>query len=197
MFRSFFLSRRWFVWSVLGGLLILASTWYRVELDVQINEWFGSFYDLVQNALSKPGSITMPEYWAQLATFTKIAMIYIMVSVLIDFFTKHYVFRWRQAMNDWYMEHWPKLRRIEGAAQRVQEDTMRFATIMESLGVEFIRSVLTLVAFLPILWGLSAQITKLPYFGDVPHSLVWVAIASAMSGTVLLAIVGVKLPGLQ
>ena len=47
----------------------------------------------------------------------------------------------------------------EGAAQRVQEDTKRFAMIAESLGVKFIDSLMTLAAFLPILWGLSAHIT--------------------------------------
>ncbi|HWI79690.1 MAG TPA: SbmA/BacA-like family transporter, partial [Ramlibacter sp.] len=31
----------------------------------------------------------------------------------------------------------------------------------------------------------------------VPYSLVWVAIAFALAGTVLLAVVGIKLPGLQ
>ena len=68
MFRSFFLSRRWLPWSVLGTALILFATWYRVQLDVQINEWFGTFYDLVQRALGKPGAITMAEYWDQIAT---------------------------------------------------------------------------------------------------------------------------------
>ena len=119
MFRSFFLNRRWFAWSILGTILILAATWYRVQLDVQINEWFGTFYDLVQNALSKPGSITLASYWEQLSTFLSIAMIYVTVAVVLDFFIKHYIFRWRQAMNDYYMEHWPRLRTIEGAAQRV------------------------------------------------------------------------------
>jgi peptide/bleomycin uptake transporter len=197
MFRSFFLSRRWFLWSIVGSALILAATWYRVQLDVQINEWFGTFYDLVQKALGKPGSITLPQFWAQLATFFKIAIVYVMVAVLLDFFIKHYVFRWRQAMNDYYMAHWDKLRTIEGAAQRVQEDTMRFASIMESLGVEFMNSLMTLVAFLPILWGLSAKVTELPWLGPVSHPLVWVAILFALSGTVLLAVVGIKLPGLQ
>ena len=68
MFRSFFLNRRWFAWSILGTILILAATWYRVQLDVQINEWFGTFYDLVQNALSKPGTITIDAYWKQLSS---------------------------------------------------------------------------------------------------------------------------------
>jgi peptide/bleomycin uptake transporter len=79
----------------------------------------------------------------------------------------------------------------------VQEDTMRFASIMESLGVDFMRSVMVLAAFLPILATLSAKVTELPYFGAVSYSLVWVAIGFALAGTVLLAVVGIKLPGLQ
>lgn len=197
MFRSFFLNRRWLPWSVLGTALILFATWYRVQLDVQINEWFGTFYDLVQNALSRPGSITLPQYWQQLSTFLSIAMIYITVAVILDFFIKHYVFRWRQAMNDYYMSFWPKLRTIEGAAQRVQEDTMRFARIMESLGVELMRSLMTLAAFLPILWALSDKITSIPVIGAIPHSLVWVSIGWAVFGTVILAVTGILLPGLE
>jgi peptide/bleomycin uptake transporter len=100
-------------------------------------------------------------------------------------------------MNDYYLVNWSKLRHIEGASQRVQEDTMRFADIVESLGVAFIRSILTLVAFLPILWELSTHITELPWVGPIDHSLVYIAIISAASGTVLLAIVGIKLPGLE
>jgi peptide/bleomycin uptake transporter len=197
MFRSFFLSRRWLPWSLAGTIAILLATWYRVQLDVEINEWFGSFYDLVQKALGTPGSITLPEFWGQLMTFGRIAMLYVLIAVLADFFTKHYIFRWRTAMNDWYMAHWDKVRTIEGAAQRVQEDTMRFARIMEGLGTEFVRSLMTLAAFLPILWGLSARVTELPWIGEVPHSLVWVAIGFALAGTVLLAVVGIKLPGLE
>lgn len=197
MFRSFFLNRRWMPWSVLGTALILFATWYRVQLDVQINEWFGTFYDLVQNALSKPGSITLSAYWQQLSTFLSIAMIYITVAVILDFFIKHYVFRWRQAMNDYYMSFWPKLRTIEGAAQRVQEDTMRFARIMEGLGVELMRSLMTLAAFLPILWALSDKITSIPVIGAIPHSLVWVSIGWAVFGTVILAVTGILLPGLE
>jgi peptide/bleomycin uptake transporter len=197
MFRSFFLNRRWMPWSLLGTAVILFATWYRVQLDVQINEWFGTFYDLVQNALSKPKSITLTSYWQQLATFISIAMVYVTVAVLLDFFIKHYVFRWRQAMNDYYMQHWQKLRVVEGSAQRVQEDTMRFARIMEGLGVELMRSLMTLAAFLPILWALSDKITEIPFLGSIPHSLVWVSIGWALFGTVVLALTGILLPGLE
>lgn len=197
MFRSFFLSRRWMAWSLFGTVLILLAVWYRVQLDVRINEWFGTFYDLLQAALSKPGSTTMPQYWQQVSTFISIAMIYVTVAVLLDFFIKHYVFRWRQAMNDYYMQFWPRLRSVEGAAQRVQEDTMRFARIMETLGVELMRSLMTLAAFLPILWALSDKVTEIPFIGSIPHSLVWISLAWAVFGTALLALTGVLLPGLE
>ena len=197
MFRSFFMTRRWILWSIPGGALILFSTWYKVELDVKINEWFGEFYNLIQKALSKPDTITMDEYMGQISTFGYIAGLYVVIAVATDFFIKHYVFRWRQAMNDYYAAHWHTVRHIEGASQRIQEDTMRFARMVEGLGVSFMRSLMTLFAFLPILWTLSAQVKELPWIGPVPHALVWVAILLALAGTVLLAAVGIKLPGLE
>jgi peptide/bleomycin uptake transporter len=197
VFRSFFMTRRWCAWSLPGGALILFATWYKVELDVQINAWFGDFYNLIQSALGKPGSITMDEYLRQIATFGRIAGLYVLIAVGTDFFIKHYVFRWRAAMNEFYTAHWHAVRGIEGASQRVQEDTMRFARLMEGLGVSFIRSMMTLLAFVPILWALSAQVAELPWIGPVSHSLVWVAILFALAGTVLMGLVGFKLPGLE
>ena len=197
MFKSFFANRRWLHWSGLGSAVILVATWYKVQLDVRINEWFGDFYDTIQKALAEPGAVEFSDFLSKCLTFAKIAGIYVTVAVLLEFFVRHYVFRWRTAMNDYYMSHWHQVRHIEGAAQRVQEDTMRFARIVESLGVAFMRSLMILVAFLPLLWGLSAHVTELPWIGPVDHSLVYLAIISAAAGTVLLAVVGIKLPGLE
>ena len=197
MFRSFFLDRKWSRWSAAGSVAILAVTWYQVQLDVRINEWFGVFYDTLQQALANPGTVKLGDFLVHCLTFAKIAGVYITVAVLLEFFVRHYVFRWRTAMNEYYMARWSRLRHIEGAAQRVQEDTMRFARIMEGLGVSFMRSILTLLAFLPLLWGLSQHVTELPWIGAIDHSLVYLAIISAAGGTVMLAIVGIKLPGLE
>lgn len=197
MFKSFFLDRRWFLWSIVGSAVILYVTWYKVQIDVEVNEWFGSFYDLIQKALAKPNAVTFDEFLAGCIEFFNIVSVYIIIAVILDFFVRHYVFRWRTAMNNYYMKHWDKISHIEGASQRVQEDTMRFARIVESLGVSFMRSLMTLFAFLPILWVLSENITELPWIGAVDRSLVYLAIISALFGTVLLAIVGVHLPGLE
>ena len=61
-------------------------------------------------------------------------------------------------MNDRYMGDWPRLRKTEGASQRVQEDTMLFAKLMENLGSSFLDSILTLISFLPLLWELSKSV---------------------------------------
>jgi len=188
---------RWAVWSVGGTTAVVFITWFQVQLDVMINEWFGTFYDLIQNALAEPGAVDAGDYYGQLFTFLKIAMVFIMTAVLGAFLTSHYVFRWRTAMNDHYLSMWPKVRHIEGASQRIQEDTMKFAAIMESLGSRLVDAAMTLIAFLPILWGLSAHITALPIIGPVPQPLVFVAILWSVLGTTLLALAGYRLPGLE
>lgn len=187
----------WFRWSVVGSSVILFIVWFQVQLDVLINNWFGSFYDLIQKALGTPNSVTGSAYFAQLVTFLTIAMIYIFVAVFNAFLVSHYIFRWRTAMNDYYVANWQKLRTIEGASQRVQEDTMRFASTVENLGVSLVDSVMTLIAFLPILWGLSTFVKELPVVGHVPQALVFVAVIWAIFGTSLLAVAGIRLPGLQ
>jgi peptide/bleomycin uptake transporter len=188
---------RWQRWSVAGSALILFTDWFLVQLDVMINEWFGTFYNLVQKALGSPGAVEVADYYWQIATFLKIALVYVFVAVLFRFFVSHYVFRWRTAMNEFYMNRWTKLRNIEGASQRVQEDTMRFAQITEGLGVNLVDSVMTLIAFLPLLWGLSAQVKELPIIGPVHQGLVFVAIIWSIFGTALLAVAGIRLPGLE
>ncbi|GAA8967512.1 peptide antibiotic transporter SbmA [Helicobacter pylori] len=197
MFKTFFLDKKWWRWSLGGTLVILLATWWRVSLDVQINDWFGTFYDTIQSVLQKPNSMSFGDFLKLLLQFALLAAVYVVIAVLLEFFGRHYIFRWREAMTDYYQAHWDKVRHIEGASQRIQEDTMRFAKIMEALGVSFLKAVLTLVAFLPILWDLSEKITEMPWIGHVDHALVFVAVLFSLFGTVALALVGVKLPGLE
>ncbi|MGI9350549.1 MAG: peptide antibiotic transporter SbmA [Rhizobiaceae bacterium] len=187
----------WQRWSVAGSALIFFVNWFLVQLDVMINEWFGTFYDMIQRALSAPNAVTEWELYREIATFLQIALVYVFVAVLFRYFVSHYVFRWRNAMNDYYMANWQKLRNVEGASQRVQEDAKKFADITQSLGVNLLDSVMTLIAFLPLLWGLSAQVKALPIVGEVPQGLVFVAILWSIFGTALVALAGIKLPGLE
>jgi peptide/bleomycin uptake transporter len=187
----------WARWSILGSALILFTSYFQVEVSVAINSWYGPFYDLVQAALSKSKPVTVEEFYRELSTFAGIALVAVVVGVLTRFFVSHYIFRWRTAMNDFYVANWPRLRTIEGASQRVQEDTMRFASTMESLGVNLISAVLTLLAFLPVLVKLSADVTELPLIGHIPDPLVWAAVIWSVVGTGALALIGIRLPGIE
>jgi peptide/bleomycin uptake transporter len=192
-----FAPHRWASWSILGSALILFTSYFQVEVSVAINSWRGPFYNLIQAALSKPGTVTLEQFYAGVSTFAGIATVAVVVAVLTSFFVSHYIFRWRTAMNDYYAANWPRLRTIEGAAQRVQEDTMRFATTVEGLGVNLIRAVLTLVAFLPVLVNLSRDVTELPLIGPVPYSLVFAAVIWSVLGTGALALIGIRLPRIE
>tara|TARA_B110000503_G_scaffold31504_1_gene50875 strand:+ start:276 stop:689 length:414 start_codon:yes stop_codon:yes gene_type:complete len=132
MFK-FFTQKKWQLWSLIGSFLILSSLWVQVQIDVLINEWFGQFYDMIQKALAAPNSITIGEYWASLLSFITLAGVYVVLATVVAFFTSHYLFRWRTAMIEWYHSVYDQARNIEGASQRVQEDTIKFSRIMESL----------------------------------------------------------------
>ena len=188
---------RWQRWSVGVSAALVFALWFQVQLDVMINAWFGTFYNMVQQALAKPGAVTQEQFFGQLVTFGGIAMVYIMTAVLTAFVTSHYVFRWRQAMNDFYVGHWERLRHIEGASQRIQEDTQKFSSTVEGLGASLVQALMTLIAFLPILWGLSSYVKELPLVGPVPQALVFVAVLWAAIGTAALAVAGIRLPGLE
>jgi peptide/bleomycin uptake transporter len=188
---------RWQRWSVLGTALIVFNTYFSVEVSVAINAWYGPFYDLIQKAVARTAPVTVAQLYSGMVGFAGIAFLAVTVGVLNQFLVSHWIFRWRTAMNEYYMSHWPRLREIEGAAQRVQEDTMRFSSTMEQLGVSLVSAVMTLVAFLPVLFTIGAKITELPFIGHVPHALVWAALFWSIFGTVFLAVVGIRLPGLE
>src|SRR6516164_2954742 len=188
----------WALWSILGTALILYTSYFQVQVSVALNDWRGPFYNLIQKALTPPaGSVTAWEFYSQILTFASIATVAVLVIVLTRFFVSHYIFRWRTAMNDFYVENWTRLRTIEGASQRVQEDTMRFGGTMEGLGVNLISAMLTLLAFLPVLVRLSSNITELPLFGSIPYPLVFAAVIWSVLGTGALALIGIRLPRIE
>ncbi|NVK34717.1 MAG: peptide antibiotic transporter SbmA [Rhodobacteraceae bacterium] len=188
---------RWQVWSIWGTALIIFSTYYSVQVSVALNNWRRPFGDTLQNALAGDKGVVAEDFYSLMLTFAEIAFIWMAVFIMTRFFVSHYIFRWRTAMNDYYVARWKNVRHIEGASQRIQEDTMRFASIMEGLGVSLIDSIMTLIAFLPVLYSLSSYVTTMPIVGDIPAPLFIAAIFWSLFGTLLLAVVGIKLPGLE
>lgn len=193
MFSTFFKSKKWAVWAYGGLLVIIISLVFQTRLNVAINDWYKDFYDIMQNVQNH----SVDEFWHQIYRFLLIAMPYVIIATLTTFFASHWVFRWREAMTFGYLERWRACERdIEGSSQRMQEDVYRFAKITETLGLQILKAIMILIAFIPVLWGLSSGV-DVPYLRDIPGSLVWVALAVSIGGLIISWFVGIKLPKLE
>ena len=193
MFSSFFKNKKWALWAYGGGALIIISLVYQTHLNVQINDWYKNFYNIMQNVKDH----NIDEFWKSIWQFLYIAMPYVLTYMFISFFASHWVFRWREAMSFDYLKFWQICERdIEGSSQRMQEDVYRFAKIMESLGVQVLRAIMTLIAFIPVLWELSSKV-DLPMIKNLPGSLVWIALIVSIGGLIISWLVGIKLPNLE
>ena len=206
MIQSFFCTRKWLLWSWGGLFILLSSLWMQVSLTVAINEWYGGFYDLMQNSASyfeKP-QVGIDLFYEKLISFDikdksffMLAMPYVIIATITNWFTRVYGLRWREAITFDYLPRWRNVKEdIEGASQRIQEDTHHFAEIIENLGLQIVRSIMTLIAFIPVLWELSAK-TDIPFFGMEGGSLVWYALVISIGGLIITWFVGAKLPGLE
>lgn len=193
MFRAFYLSKKWFLWSWGGSLLILLAIFSQTLLNVKINNWYKDFYNLLQAA---PQNSTYEQFLSGLSDFLFIALPYILIATLTAFFSRHFAFAWREAITFAYLKAWRKNNDyIEGSSQRIQEDIYRFAKIVESLGVDIIKAFMTLIAFLPILYTLGANLV-LPIFNFQSGLIMW-ALLTSVGGLIISWFVGIKLPNLE
>ena len=199
MLTSFFCTRKWLLWSWGGLFILLSSLWLQVSLTVAINEWYGGFYDLMQNSATyfDRSQVGIDLFYDKLYDFCILAMPYVIIATITNWFTRVYGLRWREAITFDYLPKWRDVTEdIEGASQRIQEDTHKFAEIIENLGLQIVRSIMTLIAFIPVLWELSAK-TDIPFFGMEGGSLVWFALVISVGGLIITWFVGAKLPGLE
>lgn len=212
MIEAFFKSKKWALWAYGGGFLLILSLWMQVQMTVAINSWYKVFYDLLQNAKDyypnpSEGITKLYDYLISInyiktgfqgdPSFLVIALPYVALAVFTGWFTRIYALRWREAITFNYIPRWKKVTQdIEGSSQRIQEDCARWAKLIESLGLQIVRAIMTLIAFLPILWNLSENV-EIPFLKEINGSLVWCALFVSLGGLIISWFVGWKLPGLE
>jgi len=185
MIKSFFGTRRWAAWAYGGFALLLGGIIYQVTLIAWINEWYKSFYDLLQQGGTINVEVGMDQFWQCMIDFTKLAVPYIFAATAVNWFARLYAIRWRQAITFDYIPRWIETNtNVEGASQRIQEDCAKWAETIQGLGLQVVRAVLTLLVFIPILYALIGW-------------LVWVAIGCTVMGMLISWFVGYWLPGLE
>lgn len=175
--------------------VVLALTIGGVYLEVLFNSWNNEFY----NALQEKNEA---EFWKQFGVFGWLAVLFIANFVATRYFSLWLQIRWRDWLTRRYVDSWLAGRvyyrfQVTGAEtdnpdQRIAEDVKLFVSTTLGLITQLINSVLTLAAFLTILWGLSGDFT-LTLFGTeiaIPGYMVWFAIVYSVVGTWLTHKVG-------
>lgn len=189
MLSSFFKSKDHFfyAWGVLLFLLVMSSC--QVYMSVLFNEWYGGFYNSLE-------SKNFEQFTSSLIRFGWLAGIYILLATFNVYIAQHYCLRWRRAVTFAYLPLWMASdTHIEGASQRIQEDIMRGSSMVYKMGLGLFKAVLTLGAFIPILWAISTNIQILG--SHFEGALVWVALATSVGGLLISMWVGVRLPYLD
>jgi vitamin B12/bleomycin/antimicrobial peptide transport system ATP-binding/permease protein len=191
---------KWMARGLLAAVIVLelAAVW----LNVLFNRWSNVFYTALQEK-------NYDVYVYQIGYFCVLATFWIAVKVYQLYLNQWLQIRWRRWMTEHYLGGWLAdanhyRMQLQGDAadnpdQRVAEDTQLFVDRTLTLGVGLLSSVVTLISFIFILWGLSAE-APLHMFGRdvaIPGYLVWGALIYAVFGTVLTHLIGWPLVGLS
>jgi putative ATP-binding cassette transporter len=163
--------------------------------QVRLNEWNGEFFDAVGR---KDLSAFVHFIW----TFLVIIVALLALTVAQTFLQERLKFRLREWIARHLLSEWLKPMRIyqlsfagqygHNPDQRIQEDTRLLGDYTADLGCGIVYSLLQIVAFVGVLWALSAHVTfqVAGYDIAIPGYMVWCAIAYALIGSGLTWLVG-------
>lgn len=173
MLKEFFRegSRRSVAWAWTGLLLIVGHAFLRAWIKYKLNGWYGDFYDLGGSASEVSSGDTdalaegRREVSHQLLLFGAICAPNVIIHPVFKLLTNRWVLSWRLKLVKSYIRRW-RLddKKIENGAQRVHEDTQRFARGIQTCCVILLDAILTLVVFAPLLLqlGVDVQPVELP-----------------------------------
>ena len=209
MLREFFcspsLNRR--LLSYFGSVILVLMAMMLALLDGFVNTWYGAFYNLggasaemltnINNTGSSNTTTIHEARDAGLAEVTKLMTTFCIVvfpaqvlQPLMEFVNQHFSFTWRLCMMESYISRWEaldsRMRDVEGASQRIHEDTQRFALSLQRGASASLQALLKLAVFIPRLNALSAQMPLPSYLVGKPFIaegwILHTAVASAVIG---------------
>ena len=161
-----------------------------VAINVLLNQWNNRFYTALQEK-------NWDGFVREIGIFCILAACYIALAVYQLYLNQWLQIRWRNWLTHHYLGEWlddanhyrMQLRgdAADNPDQRIADDVKLFVDQTLNICVSFLSAVVTLVSFIVILWGLSAE-SPLTLFGNefhIPGYLVWGALIYAVFGTAL------------
>jgi vitamin B12/bleomycin/antimicrobial peptide transport system ATP-binding/permease protein len=190
----------------MAGRLLLAAViaieLALVAIDVLVNQWYNRFYNDLQERLWS-GFV-----W-EIGVFTVLASLNVVLSIYSLYLNQWLQIRWRKWMTSRYLGSWLNdanhyRMQLKGDAadnpdQRISDDVRMFVEQTLGIVIGLLSSIVTLLSFVVILWGLSAA-APLHMFGRdfaIPGYLVWGALIYAVFGTALTHWIGSPLVNLS
>jgi len=189
-------------WQARGMFVaIVALNLGSVYMAVLFNDWYGLFYDALQNK-------DQPVFWTQIGRFTYLAFIAIIIAVYRFYLTQLLEMNWRQWMTAYYLKRWlggnafyqmelARFAEQNGAApdnpdQRISEDVNQFTAQTVGLTMGLLNASVTLLSFVGILWGLSGAFAFQigGHSVTIPGFMVWMAVLYCLVGSVLTHYIG-------
>jgi len=180
-----------------GSLLaaVIAIQLASVGNDVLLNQWRNRFYSALQEK-------DWNTFVHELFIFTALATAAVVMGVYQLYLAQWLQIRWRNWMTRNYLGDWLEdanhyRMQLQGEAadnpdQRMSDDIKLFVERTLDIGVGLLGSVVSLLSFVVILWGLS-NAAPLHLFGgalNIPGYLVWAALIYAIIGTALTQWIG-------
>src|SRR5450759_2248386 len=163
--------------------------------QVELNNWNGQFFDAV-------GRKDLSGFVHDLWTFLVIIVVLLALTVAQTFLQERLKFRLREWITRHLLVEWLKPLRVyqlsfagqygHNPDQRIQEDTRLLGDYSADLGCGVVYALVQIVAFVGVLWALSAQVTfqVAGYDIAIPGYMVWCALAYASIGSGLTWLVG-------
>ena len=191
---------RWRACGLLAG--VVGSELFVVYVAVKMNEWNGAFFNAIEARNS--GGVR-----SALVVFVFITIGAILSGMGQYWFGQTLIIRWREWMTERYVALWMAEGRhyrirfvdqtVDNIHLRIGNDVLLFIQRTHELGTGFLQSIVSLLSFAFILWGISLT-APLPLFGvdlAFPGYLVVLAIGYAALGTVVAHFIGWPLIPLQ
>ncbi|MBR1266337.1 ABC transporter ATP-binding protein/permease [Bradyrhizobium sp. AUGA SZCCT0222] len=166
-----------------------------VAIDVLVNQWQNRFFNALQE-------YNWDVFVREIGVFCVLASCAVVLAVYQLYLNQWLQIRWRRWLTRHYLGEWMHganhyRMQLQGDAadnpdQRIADDVRLFVERTLDIGLSLLNSVVTLLSFVIILWGLSAA-APLHLFGKeyaIPGYLVWGALIYAVLGTALTQWIG-------
>jgi putative ATP-binding cassette transporter len=173
-----------------------------VHISVLFNHWNAAFFNSLQNK-------DQTAFLYQLFRVSWLVGLFIFFAVYQLYLNQMLEIRWRRWLTERYLRAWLtdgayyRMQLVAGETdnpdQRISEDIHLLVSHTLTLVIGGLRALVTMVAFVAILWALSGALTvPLGWFSlTLPGYLVWAAILYAIAGTWLTHWIGQPLARLN